>query len=220
MRRPKLSSKPGGRVNGSIVRRWPFLIIGLTGSIGMGKSTAANLLKVMNIPLFDSDRVVHALLTRTGAAFPFVVKRFPEALMGGSLDRATLGELVFFNSKARTDLENILYPYIILERTRFFRFHSINRSQMVVLDVPLLYEKGLDALCDYVFVVTAASFIQSQRVLARRGMTEDKYSAILKSQLPDSAKQFFASKVIFSGLGRHETCRLLAKSVSNFKKVK
>ena len=214
----KIIFKLGGYTPLSACSRWPFIILGLTGSIGMGKSTTSNLLKVMNVPVFDSDRVIHSLLLGTGRAFQKVAERFPNVVFDGIIDRKKLGSIVFHDSAARRDLETLLYPMLLLEREKFFKFHSLNRSRLVVLDAPLLYEKRLDTLCDYILVMTAPSFVQSQRVLSRVGMSVDKYNAILKSQMSDSTKRFLASKVIFSGLGRHTTWRRLVKTLSDLRK--
>lgn len=192
---------------------WPTKIIGLTGSIGMGKSTAAHMMKRMGVAVFDADAEVHKLMGPNGAALPALRKRFPEVVGPTGVDRQTLGQAVFGNDQALRDLESILHPMVGQRRLVFLRAHSLRRARCVVLDIPLLLESKKPTFCDEVLVVSAPRFLQRQRVLQRLGMTEDKFSAILARQMPDQKKRRLADAVVYSGLGKHVTWRFLHRIV-------
>lgn len=188
-----------------------MLVFGLTGSIGMGKSTAANLFRRLGIPVHDADAAVHRLFRAGGAAVAPISRRFPEAVRGGAVDRETLGKLVFGDAAALKDLEAIVHPLVRCERDRFLAAQRRNRRKAAVLDVPLLFETGGETVCDYVFVVSAPAFLQRQRVLARPGMTECRLSSILQKQMPDREKRLRADFVLPTGLGRAVTTRAIKK---------
>lgn len=188
---------------------WAVKVIGLTGSIGMGKSTAAAMLKRMKVAVFDADAVVHELTGPNGSALEALARRFPSAVGLQGVDRQSLGKLVFADAAALADLERILHPLVRQRRQRFLQKHALRRTRTVVLDVPLLFETKGDAACDSVIVVTAPAFLQRQRVLARPGMTEDKLAGVLARQMPDYLKRRRAGIVITSGLGKRETWRRL-----------
>jgi dephospho-CoA kinase len=171
---------------------WPFILIGLTGSIAMGKSTAAAMIRRMRIPVFDADRAVHALLGANGDAVPMVAARFPGAVDASGINRQKLGRLVFEDPQALTDLERILHPLVKNKRQKFLQTNAIRRVRVVVLDVPLLFETGGDKRCDAVFVVSAPKAIQRQRAFSRDGMTESKLRGILDRQMPDTEKRRLA----------------------------
>lgn len=192
---------------------WAVRVIGLTGSIGMGKSTAASMMRSMNIPVFDADKAVHSLMGAHGQALPALAQRFPKAVGPNGVDRQVLGELVFGDADALADLECILHPMVRRLRQLFLRAHASRRARCVVMDVPLLFETGGDKSCDAILVVTAPSFLQRQRVLSRPGMTEKKLAGILSRQLPDRDKQRQATTVITSGLGKRETWIRLRRAV-------
>ena len=189
--------------------RWPSLVVGLTGSVAMGKSTAAALLKNLGIPVFDADGVVHVLLGPKGKALKAVAARFPGVVGSRGVDRKTLGAKVFADPKAHRDLESILHPLVRLEREHFLRRAAMGRRPLVVLDIPLLFEGKTEDLCDVVIVVSAPAFLQRQRALARPGMTAERFESVLKRQWPDAAKRAAADVVIPSGLGKRETLRRL-----------
>lgn len=197
-------------------RRWPFFILGLTGSVAMGKSTAGVLLRRMGLPVFDADAAVHDLTSANGRVVAEIAERFPEACQNGHVDRRLLGEIVFNDRAALRDLEGILHPKVRAARKQFFQYHALQRTRCVVLDIPLLYEtQGQDA-CDAVLVVSAPAFLQRQRTLGRPGMSEEKFRGILARQTPDSVKRRLADRVIPSGLGKRETWRHLKTALHAF----
>jgi len=168
--------------------------IGLTGSIGMGKSTAAAMFRSLGVPVFDADACVHALQSPGGAAMAPIEARFPGTTGPQGVDRAALGAHVIGNAPEMAALEAIIHPLVRAGRAAFLRR---NRSRpMVVLDIPLLFETGGEEAVDIVLVVSAPAFIQRRRVLARKGMTEAKFRAIRRSQMPDSEKRRRADIVI------------------------
>jgi len=186
-------------------------IIGLTGSIGMGKSATASLLRLMKVPVFDSDACVHALLT--GRAMQLILKEFPTVLdtKSGQIDRAALGRIIFQSAEAKQKLESILHPLVWEEQRKFIAKAQRAGKDRVVLDIPLLFETGRNRVCDEVITVTAPHFLQKQRVLSRRGMSSEKYKSILKSQLPDHEKRKLADFIVPTGLGRAFTLQKLKK---------
>jgi len=177
-------------------------ILGLTGSIGMGKSTAAAMFRHDGIAVHDADAVVHDLLGRGGAAVPAVAQAFPEAVRDGAVDRKALGALVFGKPEALRRLEAILHPLVRRRMRRFLQQAGRRGDRLVVLDIPLLFETGGERFCDAVAVVSAPQLLQRQRVLARPGMTEKKFAAILAAQMPDREKRRRADQVVPTGLGR------------------
>lgn len=192
-----------------------MLVIGLTGSIGMGKSTAATMLQRMGVPLFDADRVVHRLLGPGGAAVTRVEAAFPGTRdENGGIDRKRLGERVFGNPQALARLEGILHPMVAEAEKRFLAQARARRAPIAVLDIPLLYESRGAARCDYVIVVSAPAMVQRQRVLRRPGMTEGRFAAILKQQMPDSEKRQRADFVVPTGLDRGVSLRRLRAIVA------
>ena len=180
-----------------------MILVGLTGSIGMGKSTAAQALKRLGLPVHDADAAVHRLLAPGGAAVLAVLAAFPEVgTAAGGIDRPRLGARVFGDPAALKRLEAILHPLVRAAKSRFLATAARRRRHLVVLDVPLLYETGGERGCDAVLVVSAPAFLQRRRVLARSGMTEEKFHAILATQLPDAEKRRRTRHVVPTGLGR------------------
>ena len=187
-----------------------MIVLGLTGSIGMGKSTAAATLRRLGVPLFDADRAVHRLLAPGGGAVARVAAAFPgTGDEAGGIDRRRLGARVFSDPAALARLEGILHPMVRAEEKRFVARARARRDPIVVLDVPLLFESGGAARVDYVLVVSAPLFLQRQRVLRRPGMTEARFRAILAQQMPDWEKRRRADFVVVTGLGRGLTLRRL-----------
>jgi len=176
-------------------------IIGLTGSIGMGKSTAAALLRKMGIPVHEADKAVHKLLGPRGRAVAAVAQLFPDCRKGNQIDRRTLGQLVYANRAALKRLESVLHPLVQQDTARWLKRQHTRRTPVVVLDIPLLFEAGREPGCDVVWVVSAAPTIQKARVLARPGMTEARFKAIVRRQLPDAEKRRRANVVIPTGDG-------------------
>lgn len=178
-----------------------MMIIGLTGSIGMGKTETARIFRRLGVPVFDADAAVHGLLGPGGAAVDAVAAAFPEAVADGTVDRKRLGAAVFGKDEDLQRLERLLHPLVRKEQARFLARCARRRLPRAVLDIPLLFETGGDRLCDAVAVVSAPAHIQRDRVLGRPGMTESTFAAILARQMPDRDKRRRADAVIPSGLG-------------------
>jgi dephospho-CoA kinase len=187
------------------------IVLGLTGSIGMGKSTAAAMLRRLRVPVHDSDAAVHRVLAPGGAAVAAVAAAFPRVkTKAGGIDRAALGRRVFGDASALRRLERILFPLVRRSQERFLRLARARGDKLVVLDIPLLFETGGARRCDKVVVVSAPAAVQRARVLARPGMTAARFQAILAQQMPDAVKRRRADYVVPSGLGRGVTYRRLA----------
>ena len=192
-----------------------MIVLGLTGSVGMGKSTAAAMFRRLGVPVHDSDAAVHRLLARHGAAVQAVATEFPGVLRPeGGIDRAALGARVFGDAAALKRLERILHPLVRWSQQRFLAAARAARRPLVVLDIPLLYETGGERRCDAVIVVSAPPFLQRARVMARPGMTEARFRAVLAKQMPDAEKRRRADYVLSSGLGRAVTFRRLKRLVA------
>lgn len=176
-----------------------MIVLGLTGSIGMGKSTAANMLRRLGVPVHDADAAVHRLMGPGGRAVKRVAEAFPQALAGNHIDRKRLGDLVFGDTPALRRLESILHPMVRRSSREFLMQAARRRVPVVVLDVPLLFESRVQNTVDGVIVVSAPAAIQRQRVLARPGMTEAKFRAILARQVPDAVKRRRATFVVRTG---------------------
>jgi dephospho-CoA kinase len=190
-----------------------MVVLGLTGSIGMGKSTAAAMLRRLGIPVHDADGAVHRLLGRNGKAVAKVDAEFPGTAGPAGIDRAALGRRVFGDAAALRRLERILHPMVRADTARFLHRARARREPLVVLDIPLLFETGGERRCDAIIVVSAPAFLQRARVLGRPGMTEARFAAILAQQMPDAEKRRRADFVVPTGLGRRETLRRLAEIV-------
>lgn len=171
--------------------------LGLTGSIGMGKSTVATMFRDLGVPVFDADAAVRALQGTGGALLPAIEAAFPGTTGPAGIDRPLLRAAVFGSDDARRRLEAIVHPAVAAVRQDFLADHAT--APLVVLDIPLLYETGGDFACDAVAVVSAALEIQRARVLARPGMTESMFAAILATQMPDAEKRARAQHVIDTG---------------------
>jgi dephospho-CoA kinase len=195
-------------------------IVGLTGSIGMGKSTVARLFRQCGVPVFDADQTVHRLLHPHGAGVAPVLALWPQADDGqGGIDRQKLGQAVFADPAARARLEGILHPLVRQAQARFLRRHRTNRTPVVVLDIPLLFETGSARSCDLTLTVTAPYFLQRQRVLRRPGMTETRFAAILAAQMPDAEKRCRADVVIRNGLSRGATMRQVRQLLERLRSI-
>jgi dephospho-CoA kinase len=190
-------------------------VIGLTGSIGMGKSTAADLFRRRGVPVYDADRAVHGLSAKGGKAVPAIARAFPGAVIDGAVDRKTLGAMVFGNAAALKKLEAILHPLVAEKRRAFLRRARARRAPIVVLDVPLLFETGGDALADVIVVVSAPAFLQTARVMKRPGMTAEKLAGILSHQMPDGEKRRRADLVIRTGAGKRAAQRQIDRLLSD-----
>jgi dephospho-CoA kinase len=178
-----------------------MIILGLTGSIGMGKSTTGAMFQAEGVPVYDSDAAVHALYASGGAAVAPVEAAFPGVVVDGAIDRAKLSAAVVGDPEALQKLEAIVHPLVGAHRIGFFEDAQAAGHDIVVLDVPLLYETGGDKKVHKVVVVSAPADVQRARVLARPEMTEAKLDAILARQLPDAEKRGRADFVIDTGQG-------------------
>ena len=178
-----------------------MILLGLTGSIGMGKTTTARLFEAEGVPVYDADAAVHALDAKGGAAVEAVEALFPGVTSDGAVDRARLSERVLNDPAALKRLEATVHPMAAAARAGFFEKARAAGAKVVVLDVPLLFETGSDGQMDAVVVVSAPAEIQRERVLARPGMTPEKLEAILARQMPDAEKRERADFVIDSGRG-------------------
>jgi len=194
-----------------------MIIVGLTGSIGMGKSTAAKMLREMGIPVYDADAAVHALQAPGGAALPGIEAAFPGVVKGGVLDRQALGARVFGNKEALRRLEAIVHPLVQQRQRAFLRRAALAGEKLVVLDIPLLFEGMGERRVDATLVVSAPAFLQRRRVMARPGMTVEKLDGILRQQVPDALKRRKASIVIPTGLGLAPTRAALARALADLR---
>jgi dephospho-CoA kinase len=178
-------------------------VLGLTGSIGMGKSTVAAMFARLGAPVFDADAAVRVVQEPGGRALAAIERLFPGVTGPAGLDRCALGARVFASPDALARLEAVLHPMVDAARIAFLRRHRARR--LVVLDVPLLLEGDLWRTCDAVAVVSAPARVQRARVLARPGMTPAKFAAVLARQMPDARKRRRADVVIPTGRGKRVT---------------
>lgn len=195
-----------------------MIVIGLTGSIGMGKSTVGAMLRKLGVPLFDADAAVHELYAPGGEAVPMVGHAFPEAIVDGAVDRARLSKLVLGKPDAIKALETIVHPLVGRMRKRFLDAARARGEPFVVLDIPLLFEgRGRESV-DRVVVVSAPADAQRERVLARPGMSAEKFAAILAQQVPDAEKRAQADLVIDTGVSLAETEAQVRALVENLRR--
>jgi dephospho-CoA kinase len=192
-------------------RAKPF-VIGLTGSIGMGKSETAKMFAKLGVPVYDSDAAVHRLYEKDGAAVEPIAKAFPGVVKDGRVDRAELSKLLAADPAGFKKLEALVHPLVAGEQRKFLDKSQQDGAEMAVLDIPLLFEAGGHARMDAVVVVSAPSHIQRERVLARPGMTPDKLDQILSRQTPDAEKRAKAHFVV-------ETDKGLERAFEDVKKV-
>lgn len=176
-----------------------MIVLGLTGSIGTGKSTTAAMFRDLGVPVYDADATVHDLY-RTDAVAP-VAEHFPEALRDGVIDRKALSAILAQSPDRFAVLEAIIHPLVRAREKTFIDAERDRGSPLVLLDIPLLYETGGETRVDTVVVVTCDPEIQRQRVLARPGMTEEKFQLILKRQMPDAEKRRRADFLVDTGRG-------------------
>ena len=188
-----------------------MILIGLTGSIGMGKSTVAKMFADAGVPTYDADAVVHALYAKGGAAVAPVGEAFAGAVVDGAVDRDRLSKAVLNNPAALKRLEEIVHPLVGAAQLTFLQSARDASAPAVVLDIPLLFEKGGEKRVDVTVVVSAPAEVQRARVLARPGMTAEKFESILAKQTPDADKRARADFVIETGGSLEETrARVLA----------
>lgn len=168
-------------------------VLGLTGSIGMGKSTTSAMFAASGIPVWDADAAVHRLYSAGGAAVAPMAQMFPQAVHNGSVSRPALKAIIAAQPDALAVIEALVHPLVALDRDAFLK--SVVEG-LVVLDIPLLFENGLEGIVDATLLVTAPAPLQRSRVLARDGMTEAHFAAILNRQLPDAIKRQKATHVV------------------------
>jgi dephospho-CoA kinase len=186
----------------------PF-VLGLTGSIGMGKTTTAALFRDAGVPVYDADAAVHTLYAAGGAAVARVDAAFPGVAVDGAIDRRRLSERIIADPSAFTQLEAIVHPLVAAERAAFLQ--SARGADVVVLDIPLLFETQAEGLVQAVVVVSAPLDVQRARVLSRPGMSEDKFAALLARQIPDAEKRRRADFVIETDAGLEAAARRVAE---------
>ena len=192
-----------------------MIIVGLTGSIGMGKSTTTTMFKDAGIPVYDADAAVHALYAPGGAAVAPIEAAFPGVVKDGAVDRGELGARVLGDPAALKMLESIVHPLVGMNRIGFFEDAKAANADIVVLDIPLLFETGGQKNVDAVVVVSAPAELQRERVLARPGMSVEKFEAILAKQTPDAEKRERADFVVDTSRGldaaRDQVTAIIAK---------
>lgn len=178
-----------------------MLLVGLTGSIGMGKSETAKMFAALGVPVYDADAAVHALYDVGGAAVEAIGAAFPGSVKDGKVDRPALGAMTLGDTQAIKKLESIIHPLVGKAQMDFLHDAEARGAKLVVLDIPLLFETGGEARVDAVIVVSATADVQRARVLARPGMSEEKFEQILKRQTADAVKRARAHYVIDTHLG-------------------
>ena len=178
-----------------------MIVLGLTGSIGMGKTTTAELFADAGVPVHSADTTVHALYAQGGAAVAAIEQAFPGVVRDGAVDRANLAKRIIGDDEAHRLLEALVHPLVAASRDGFFKEARASGSKVALLDIPLLFETGGEAVVDAVVVVSAPHALQRERVLARPGMTEEKFNALLSRQTPDAEKRARADFVVETGLG-------------------
>ena len=189
-------------------------IIGLTGSIGMGKSTTAQMFAAFGCPVFDADAAVHELYSKGGRAVPLIQAVFPDAISGGAVNRKRLGEHMRSDTLNLKVLESFIHPWVGELRTKFLERAKSDDARAVVFDIPLLFETGGDQHVDATVVVTAPAGVQRARVMARPEMSDALFNMILSKQMPDAEKRKRADYIIHTDKGM-DAARAEVKFVLN-----
>ena len=182
-----------------------MIILGLTGSIGMGKTTTAGLFADEGCPVFNADKAVHQLYAKGGRAVPLINAVFPDAVVNGAVERSVLGAHMRADPLNLKVLESFIHPWVEDMRKSFFDASRKENADIVVLDIPLLFETGGDKKVDYTVTVSAPAEVQKSRVMARPGMTEELFNMLLSRQLPDEEKRSRADFVLSTGVSISET---------------
>ncbi|MHB0951598.1 MAG: dephospho-CoA kinase [Allorhizobium sp.] len=193
-----------------------MIVVGLTGSIGMGKSTTAGLFAELGVPVNDADRVVHGLYCKE--AVTAIAREFPEAIRDEVVDRQILSKTLAKNPAKFKTLENIVHPLVRDKERAFLERNKAAGSDVVVLDIPLLFETGAEKRVDAVVVVSCDPEIQRARVLKRPGMTEEKFELILSRQIPDAEKRARADFIVDTGHGVDAARERVAEIISILRK--
>jgi len=196
-----------------------MIVVGLTGSIGMGKSTVLKMFEGLGAAVWNADDAVHRLYAKDGAGVAAVGHDFPEAIVNGVVDREKLATLVLGKPEKLRRLEEIVHPLVSDDRADFLTRAENDRAEIVMLDIPLLFEKSYEEMFDAVVVVSAPADVQRARVLARPGMSEAKFAAILAQQTPDAEKRARADYVIDTGLPLEATKAQVEGVMSELKRL-
>ena len=192
--------------------------LGLTGSIGMGKTHTTQMFKNQVVPIFEADNKVHELFKKNNTLINLIDKNFQGAVIDNMVDRKVLGNLVFSDKSKKEKLESIVHPFVRIERKKFTNYAIRNRFSVILYDIPLLFETKSEKYYDYIIVVSAPKFIQEKRVLKRSDMTKEKYIKISEHQMSDHKKRIKADFVVFSGLGvapAFNKVKLILRSLRN-----
>ena len=191
----------------------------LTGSIAMGKSTVAEMLRDAGLPVFDADAVVHCLYARNGEAVEPIGALFPDVVRHGAVDRGKLAKQVLNNAGAMANLEAIVHPLVRKQQEDFLKSVQLSDNSVAVFDIPLLFETGRAGEFDAILVVSAPSEIQRARALDRHDMTEAKFEAILARQVPDEEKRAAATHVISTDVPLEDTRRQVLAIISELQSL-
>lgn len=183
------------------------IVVGLTGSIGAGKTTTARLFAELGAAVFNADKIVHGLLSADGAAFAKVAEKFPLAVRGKRLCRKRLARLIFSDKKKKKEVEEILHPLVWKQKKIFLKQARKEKRRIAILEIPLLFETGEEKNVDISLCVIASKKIQEQRVLKRKNMTLKKWRAILRGQLSDKEKKSRADYILRTDKGLADTRR-------------
>ena len=194
-----------------------MFILGLTGSIGMGKSETSKMFRRLGVPVFDADAAVHELLRLGGRAVRRVEQTFPGVIKNGAVNRPALGAKVFGKRDELRRLEAILHPMVGQMQRSFLAGALSRRRPLAVLDIPLLFEGRGEERCDATAVASAPGFLQRQRVLVRPNMDLEKFENIRRQQVPDAVKRQRADFILPTGLGRRFTLNRVAKLIANLR---
>ncbi len=194
------------------------VVVGLTGCMGAGKSTAVKMIRQMVVPVFDSDENVHRLMRENRDMIALFARRHPQSVVRGEIDRGVLSALINEKKLDVRELEQMIYPFLETELRGFFARHRA--EPVVVLDVPLLFESGWDKFCDKTVVVTAPADVLKKRVFERVGMTDEKYAALTRRQMPDTEKRAKADYVVETQRGIEPVREKLAEILEEIKCAK
>lgn len=194
-----------------------MMLVGLTGSIGMGKSETAKMFAAEGVPVYDADAAVHTLYAKGGDGVGPIGAAFPEAIKDGAVDRAALSKAVLGKPEAFKKLESIIHPLVAKVQLSWLEARRAEGADMVVLDIPLLFETGGEARVDKIVVVSAPAEVQRERVLARPEMTEQKFESILAKQVPDAEKRAKADFVVETSGGLDDARAQVKKIVAELR---
>lgn len=195
-----------------------MIVLGLTGSIAMGKTETARMFAARGVPVFDSDSAVHSLYAQGGDAVTEVAALAPDAIVNGSVDRRLLAALVQAEPSLLRRIENVVHPLVEAMQREFLESAAAKGADMALLDIPLLFEKNREDDVDVIIVVSAGEQLQRQRALSRAGMTEEKLDFILARQLPDAQKRARADYVIDTSESLAETAREVERVIADVRR--